>query len=61
MGIFHETPESAAARVAEVWNDVPEWWHRAEVQAARKEFCDRFARIPNNQTRILKKALTEVL
>ncbi|MFR1533258.1 MAG: hypothetical protein ACLSTO_06190 [Bilophila wadsworthia] len=25
-GILHDTPESAAAKAAEVWGDVPGWW-----------------------------------
>lgn len=33
-GILHDTPESAAAKAAEVWGDVPGWW--ASVRAACK-------------------------
>ncbi|MEB3828468.1 LIC12162 family transferase [Phormidium sp. CCY1219] len=61
VGIFHETPASAAAKVAEVWDDVPGWWNSSEVQAARRTFCDRFARMPENPTQVLKKALTELV
>ena len=59
-GIFHETPESAAAKATEVWHDVAAWWNRREVQDARRSFCERFARMPENPIRLLKEALTTV-
>jgi putative transferase (TIGR04331 family) len=46
VGIFHETPEGAARQMSLIWDDVHSWWHAKEVQAARKEFCERYARIP---------------
>jgi putative transferase (TIGR04331 family) len=46
VGIFHETPECAARQMAAVWHDVPRWWHSDEVQAVRREFCERYAHIP---------------
>lgn len=60
VGIFHETPESAASKVAEVWDDVPRWWHQSEIQEARRFFCDRFSRMPENPLRVLKEVLTSV-
>lgn len=59
-GVFHDTPESAAAKVAEVWDDVAGWWNRPEVQEARRYFCERFARLPENPIQILKEALMTV-
>lgn len=56
-GIFHETPESAACKVNEIWDDVQGWWNRDEVQDARRMFCNRFARMPQNPIQELKKAL----
>lgn len=58
-GIFHETSESTAAKVNEIWDDVPGWWARDEVQAARKAFCDRFARMRQHPLRELKRSLLE--
>jgi putative transferase (TIGR04331 family) len=60
IGIFHETPESAAAKMTEVWDDVPGWWHQPEIQEARLYFCNRFARMPKNPLRVLEDALTTV-
>jgi putative transferase (TIGR04331 family) len=57
-GIFHETPESAAAKMAEVWNDVPGWWDQPEIQEARTYFCHRFSRMPEDPLSVLKEALT---
>jgi putative transferase (TIGR04331 family) len=60
VGIFHETPESAAAKVAEVWGDVPGWWNQEKIQEAREYFCHRFARTMDNPIQVLKEALTTV-
>jgi len=56
-GIFHETPESAASKVSEIWDDVEGWWNQNEVQEARLMFCDQFARMPENPIQELKEAL----
>ncbi len=37
-GVLHDTPESAARHVGEVWSDVPEWWLGDRVRSARREF-----------------------
>lgn len=57
VGIFHDTPESAANKVNEIWDDVQDWWTRDEVQEARRVFCNHFARMPQNPIRELKKVL----
>jgi len=58
-GIFHETPESAALKAKEVWDDVAGWWESQEVQDARKAFCERYARTEKRPIRTLKRLLTE--
>ena len=58
-GIVHLTPESAAAKVNEVWDDVGGWWSKNIVQEARKQFCDRYARVSLNPVHDLKKLLQE--
>ncbi|MDO8788875.1 MAG: LIC12162 family protein [Sulfuritalea sp.] len=60
VGLLHESPESAAAKVAEVWDEVATWWSQPGVQEARRVFCDRFARVPVNPVGALKHALTTV-
>ena len=48
VGIYHETPESAAIKVNEVYSDPLLWWNSTEVQDVRKKFCHRFARTSEN-------------
>jgi putative transferase (TIGR04331 family) len=61
VGVLFDTPESAAAKVAEVWSDVAGWWGQSEVQEARRFFCDRFARTVDNPIRVLKDVLSSVI
>lgn len=56
-GIFHESPESAAEKVAEIWEDVEIWWRQDDTQNARKEFCENYARVVDNPIEVLKEAL----
>ena len=56
-GILHLTPESIAKKVNEIWNNVDAWWMQNKVQKARKEFCDRYARVSNKPIHDLKKIL----
>lgn len=58
-GIVHLTPESVAAKVNEVWDDVEGWWMQSEVQEARKKFCDMYARVSLNPVSELKQILIE--
>jgi putative transferase (TIGR04331 family) len=44
VGILHYSPESAAGKVNEVYDNVDDWWNERERQSARLEFCDHFAR-----------------
>jgi putative transferase (TIGR04331 family) len=59
VGIFHETPESAAAHVAAIWNDVEAWWTRPEVQEARMLFCRQYAASPSNSIERIESILRE--
>jgi putative transferase (TIGR04331 family) len=43
-GILQDTPTAAAGKVREVYDRVDEWWFSNEVQAARREFAQHFAR-----------------
>ncbi|MFZ2540705.1 MAG: LIC12162 family protein [Gallionella sp.] len=56
-GIVHLTAESVAAKVNEVWDDVEGWWKQSAIQEARKQFCDRYARVSQNPARDLKELL----
>ena len=44
VGIFHETPESAALHVSQVWDDVDGWWKskpvRDVLERFKSQYCD---------------------
>ncbi len=42
--ILHDSPESAAAKVNDIYKDPLSWWMSEKVQASKKKFCHRFAR-----------------
>ncbi len=44
VGILHHDAAAAAAQVNRVWDDVPAWWRRPEVQEARRAFTRTYAR-----------------
>ena len=41
-GIYHDTPESAAAMINEIGDDPLPWWNKEDVQSARQQYCDFF-------------------
>ena len=42
-GIWHPTPEAAAAAVERMWPDARGWWQSARVQSVRLRWCEWFA------------------
>jgi len=56
-GIFHSTPESAAAFINQIWDDVDGWWNSPQVIDARSQFCNQYARTVPHPVRFLAKAL----
>jgi len=59
VGIVHLTPESAAQKINEIWDNVDSWWRSGEIQNARREFCSQYARTSNKPVRELRKILLE--
>ncbi len=55
VGIFHETPESAAQHMEDIWNTLSDWWFSVKVQAVRLEFCEKYVRTNSN----IASSLTE--
>ena len=45
VGIFHETPESAALHVSEVWDDVDGWWKSKPVRDVLEQFKSQYCDI----------------
>lgn len=59
-GILHDTAESAAHQVAQVWADVDGWWAGTTVQDARRRFCHEYARTIDAPIRTLARLLLEI-
>ena len=57
VGILHHTSESAASKIAEIWDDVEGWWYQDEIQKVRCEFCEQFAFTTDRPFYVLKEAL----
>jgi putative transferase (TIGR04331 family) len=47
VGIFHESPESAARHLTSNWNQIDLWWKSEDVQSIRLQFCNQYCREDN--------------
>jgi len=54
VGIFHETPESAASHMTNIWDNVAGWWQSDKLQTARSQFCKQFSHTPENPLDVLE-------
>ena len=61
VGIFHETPESAARHVAAIWDDVQAWWTSATVREVLDRFKARYCFLPDDLLDRIEHALREVM
>ena len=59
VGIFHRNPYSAAKKLEEIWDDIPNWWSSKDVQNARNLFCNKFAHRVQNPSDQLKAILLD--
>ena len=57
VGIFHETPESAAYHIASVWDNVESWWNNLLTKNAVNNFCLMFAK---TNTDLLNRLYKEI-
>lgn len=60
VGIFHETPESAAYKMMRIWDDVASWWNSKSIQEVRKEFCYLYSRMPEQPLKDIEKILRQI-
>lgn len=60
VGLLHDTPESAAGKVAAIWDDVPTWWAQPDVQEARRAVCDTYARTSPDWRPLWRNALVDL-
>jgi putative transferase (TIGR04331 family) len=61
VGIFHDTPESAASHLNKIWNNIEEWWNQQDVKKAVSSFTRKYCFIPSNMVNNLEIALKEVI
>lgn len=61
VGIFHDTPESAAAHVNAIWGDVDAWWNSAEVQEVALRFTKQYCHRPDNILDRIETVLRDVI
>lgn len=59
VGIFHETPESAALHVAKIWADVDTWWNGTELREVLERFKAQYCSLPDNLLTRVQTALRD--
>ena len=57
VGIFHETPESAANHIVTIWDNVDSWWNDLLTKNAVSNFCEMYA---NTNTELLNRLSKEI-
>jgi putative transferase (TIGR04331 family) len=60
VGVFHESPVTAALHCAAIWDDVEAWWQSVAVKSAIKNFCNRYARHPVNKLDGIEAVFREI-
>jgi len=58
-GIFHPTPQSAAKKMINIWDDVDHWWHSSEVQKVREIFVNRYSKMPSEPQKLIEEVLSQ--
>ena len=61
VNILHDTPESAANLVNEIYEDPLTWWMSQERQQAKDKFCYKFARKSENWLQEWKEELLKMV
>jgi len=61
VGIFHDTPGSAARHVAAIWDDVDAWWTSAAVRDVLARFKARYCDLPEDLVGRVEAALRSVM
>ena len=48
VGIYHDSPKSAAIMLNKVFDNPDYWWNNENLQSARHAFCDNYAKMSPN-------------
>jgi len=60
-GVFHETPESAAKFVNEIWDDIGQWWNNKQVRTLVVNFKTQYCHLPPNLVANISKELRDTI
>ena len=61
VGVFHESPDSAAKHVNNIWGNVNAWWQSPEVQEVLERFSKRYCYRPGDLLNRVEAALRETI
>jgi len=61
IGIFHETPESAASHLATVWDNVDSWWSSPPVREVLGSFKQRYCHVPEDVSGRIEHTLRDAM
>lgn len=61
VGILHDTPESAAKKVNEIFKDPQLWWHQKEIQETLNDFNYHFLRTSDDWLREWKHEFQAII
>ena len=59
VGIFQADPETLAAHLSQIYDDIDGWWESEEVTAARQLFCQHFSRTSERPLSLLRHIITQ--
>lgn len=59
VGVFHDTPQSAARHVAAIWDDVGAWWNSAPVREEVARFSRNYGHVSEHLLTDIEHALKE--
>jgi putative transferase (TIGR04331 family) len=59
--ILHDTPESAAKLVNEIYEDPISWWSSPDIQEVRKNLCHQYARTSDKWLSQWKEELWKIV
>jgi len=57
VGIFHETPESAAKQMTKIWDNISDWWNSNQLQSTRRNFCSKYVKSYSNPVNTASKII----
>ena len=61
VGIFHDSPRSAANFLNHIFSDIDLWWFRPEVQAAVRRFTSKYCRRSDDAVREYHEFISTLL